>query len=138
MLRIALVPVQRMVKRCWTNGVRTMKLERLVMLLPLSCQILHHQRIPPNNAVLAKRNDSSSAFISAVVGGFEFACRIDSGADWNSLSDTIGKFLGDMGIFFPTRLLFKPQRLTAVDCHIVLSREKFQMSPSKGAMAGPC
>ena len=91
-----------------------------------------------NKTASAKSNSSSSAVISAEVGGFKFACRIDSGADENGVSDTIVNFLGDKGIFLPTRLLSEPKKLTAVDGHVVLSRGKCQMSPSVDTMAGPC
>lgn len=79
-----------------------------------------------------------SAVVQAELNGFKFACRIDSGADRDAISEKIINFLGDQGVFLPTRLLSKPESLKAIDGHTVHSKGTAQINPLIQTMAGPC
>ena len=92
----------------------------------------------PKKAASAKSHNDKSAVVSAEIGGYKFACRVDSGADRDGISDTIVNFLGDHGVFLPARFLSEPETMTAVDGHKIASRGKVQISPSIDTMAGPC
>ena len=47
-------------------------------------------------------------------------------------------YLGDQGIFLPTRLLSNPEKLKAIDGHLVHSIGSAQINPLIQTMAGPC
>lgn len=79
-----------------------------------------------------------TAVVQAELGGWKFACRIDSGADRNAISETAVSFLGDHGVFLPTRLFSSPEKLKAVDGHLVQSKGVTQVSPLIQTVAGPC
>lgn len=91
-----------------------------------------------NRLAYGKSMDDNTAVVQAELGGFKFSCRIDSGADKTCISETIVNFLGDHGIFLPTRLLSKPEKLNAIDGHIVHSKGTAQISPLIQTVAGPC
>ena len=79
-----------------------------------------------------------SAVVQAELGGYKFACRVDSGADRDAISETIVNFLGDHGVFLPTRLLSQAEKLQAIDGHVVYSKGTAQINPIIQTMAGPC
>lgn len=79
-----------------------------------------HKEMPKKVSVGSSINDQS-AVVQAELGGWKFACRIDSDADRNAISETIMSFLGDNSVFLPTRLLSSPEKLKAVDGHLVRS-----------------
>ena len=60
-------------------------------------------------------NRSETAVITAEVSGFKFACRIDSGADKEIISDTIVDFLGSKVVLLLTRRLPVPREYRSVD-----------------------
>lgn len=86
------------------------------------------------------KNDSTdtTAVIDAEIGGYNFACRIDSGADLVVISDTIISFLGDKGIFLPIVLPTKKVTFKSVDGHPVHSPGIAEVSPLLQTIAGPC
>ena len=77
------------------------------------------------------------AFVSAELCGFNFACRTDSGADDNVISDSIITFLGYHGIFLPTLRYSKEKSFQAVNGHDVKPTGKVQLSPTFKTVAGP-
>ena len=81
---------------------------------------------------------SEPAVVLANLHGFNFACRIDSGADDNVISDTIVTFLGDQGIYLPTLRQSKDRRFKAIDGHAVKPVGKVQVCPTLKTVAGPC
>lgn len=93
---------------------------------------------PSVNANDKASSADTTAVIPAELAGFKFACRIDSGADSEGISETIVNFLGDHGVFLPTILPSVPEKLKAVDGHIVHSRGTTQICPKVNTMAGPC
>lgn len=69
---------------------------------------------------------------------FKFACRIDSGADLDVISETIVNFLSEEGVFLPTMRPKSGVPLKAVDEHHVHSSGVEQFNPLLQTIAGPC
>lgn len=81
------------------------------------------KKISPTCSVDSETSSNNKiAVIPAELTGFKFACGFDSGADSEGISEKIANFLGDHGVFLPTRLLSVPEKLKAVDGHIVHSK----------------
>lgn len=87
---------------------------------------------------IASASLSNTAVVKASMNGFNFACRIDSGADVLAISESIIKFLSEKGIFLPKLELPVPVELQAVDGHYVNSKDVVQICPLLQTMAGPC
>ena len=93
---------------------------------------------PEKKVAPKKSNNIETAVVQATIGGFKFACRIDSGDDRKAISDTIVCFLGDKGICLPTRFMSEPEKLKAVLGHIVHSKGTAQVSTQIQSVAGQC
>ena len=76
--------------------------------------------------------------ILANVFGFNFACRIDSGADDNAIPDTIVYFLGGQDVFQPMLRSTKDKTFQAVDDHCIKPSGKVQICMILKTVAGPC
>eukprot|EP00171_Calliarthron_tuberculosum_P020015 IDg20015t1 len=85
-----------------------------------------------------KSNGDTAAVVKAELGGYMLACRIDSGADRDVISETIVSYLVDKGLFLPTQLLSRPEQLKAIDDHLMQSEGTAKISPLIQTMAGSC
>ncbi len=77
---------------------------------PSLSAVVKSEPVTPTSSRMASSsaNKDESAVVQAEIVGFKFACRIDSVADGDVISETIVNLLGDQGVFLPTRLQLAP------------------------------
>lgn len=82
--------------------------------------------------------NDNKAVVQAEINGFKFLCRINSGADKESISDTIVNFLGEKRYFIPNRPLSNPIGLKPFDGRPVKSLDMAQIPRLIQTIGGPC
>lgn len=83
-------------------------------------------------------SSNTSAVIDAKIGGYIFACRIDSETDIVAISEPIVNFFGDKVVYLPTIRPSNIEQVQAFDGRSVKCHEKVETSPIFQTVAGPC
>lgn len=85
-----------------------------------------------------KTHSAKPAMVLPDLQRHRFAWRTDSGADQLIIPSTTVHFLSNRGVFLPTVMLSKAQRILNIDGSPVDAEAKIQLYPTLETVAGPC